>query len=175
MKPSQKWTPGGPPGHHATIVELRELADLVIREFAKVHERIDGLAREIAKASDKLEASVDEEPGEPMSGIVTEFVKSRDPGGAPRREIIAHCCEAGYRYADADATIRNLVEGRWLKIAESDPDDYRRDLIASGKGPGDPGFDCRKPTVGSIRCTGLTETGERYTAYAKSDRPGEDA
>ena len=70
-----------------------------------------------------------------LSGVIERVVREHSPGGVTRRTILARCCERGYRYADAEATLVNLLGSGYLNVVEEDSYNHERDLIALGDKP----------------------------------------
>ena len=136
--------------------EVREEFDALRRVFRDGFERLFQKLEALEASLDRMLAERDDGPKEwvdgapwyshdpvsgkriepafdtSLSGVIDKVVKEYQPGGVTRRTILAHCCESGYRYADAEATLVNLLGSGYLKVVEEDSYNHERDLIALG-------------------------------------------
>ena len=118
--------------------EIRAGFDRVIDKIVAV-ENARSIDRWTDKICDKLdemrdaipEREAEEEPGGALSKVIDEIVRDYHPGGVTRTTLLCKCVERGYRYADATATLRDLLESGWLKTTEQGSNPLR-DLIAFG-------------------------------------------
>ena len=112
----------------------RVLAEMMVKDALDVR---DHILATMAERDDHPEGPERERHHEPqpdtsLSGVIDKVVKEYQPGGVTRRTILARCCERGYRYADAEATLVNLLGSGYLKVVEEDSYNNERDLIALG-------------------------------------------